>query len=575
MPPPSKKKTEKPQAHVPNVKIRPRTETVSYGITGYNILNDLNPIVNLFVKPADRNKYTLKEPYTIVNYDLSASLLYIAEKAEPIPVYMKAVHLLDPHYYMKTREGYIGNNMSQSLWSFGHGSLLDQTNKAYTESLAFHLTSQLGDVVPHYIKWYGCVRAVAESYIYDIEDDFEEYRFTRWFWKNYDEGWFDLQIVDEKTGAILSREEIIKEFKPDDDILTDTEGSESEGESEDEDLSSISAEEIDELNPNEDENTMMDLESVSTIKTAEVREAAIIGGIEGHSQKPYSDGSYSENSYSNRYKLNAVLPKMPVMINFLEKIEGGTLYDLLEDEKGEPVDERKWFAYLFQICSAMAILQETLQLTHNDLHTNNVLWKTTADEYVYYKSASSGKKWRVPTYGKIFYIIDFGRSIFMVNHKTSIISSDFKENNDADGQYNFGSIYNDKLPKRMPNKSFDLCLLASSLLRSLYPMNPEEKGAGAQIMTTEQIDEGKHSWIVRETVSPLFNMLWKWLASKEKIFMVENYDTFERWERFDLYIGLAEYAWAAVPGEQYRNDWTRQFEMVNSAATVPGFIQLP
>jgi hypothetical protein len=94
-------------------------------------------------------------------------------------------------------------------------------------------------------------------------------------------------------------------------------------------------------------------------------------------------------------------------------------------------------------------------------------------------------------------------------------------------------------------------------------------------MTTEKIDDGKHSWIVRETVSPLFNMLWKWLASKEKIFMMENYDTFERWEGFDLYIGLAQYAWAAVPADQYRSDWTRQFEMVNSPATIPGFIQLP
>ena len=68
-------------------------------------------------------------------------------------------------------------------------------------------------------------------------------------------------------------------------------------------------------------------------------------------------------------------------------------------------------------------------------------------------------------------------------------------------------------------------------------------------------------------------MLGKWLASKEKIFMMENYESFERWEGFDLYIGLAQYAWAAVPGEQYRCDWTRQFECALFPGTI--YLQLP
>jgi hypothetical protein len=37
------------------------------------------------------------------------------------------------------------------------------------------------------------------------------------------------------------------------------------------------------------------------------------------------------------------------------------------------------------------------------------MWKNTKEEYLYYKSRN-GKIWKVPTYGKIFYIIDFGRA---------------------------------------------------------------------------------------------------------------------------------------------------------------------
>ena len=69
---------------------------------------------------------------------------------------------------------------------------------------------------------------------------------------------------------------------------------------------------------------------------------------------------------------------------------------------------------------------------------------------------------RVPTFGKIFKIIDFGRSIY--TYKGKVICSDsFHPKGDAATQYNFGLYYNEKKKLVEPNYSFDLCRLGCSL----------------------------------------------------------------------------------------------------------------
>lgn len=45
--------------------------------------------------------------------------------------------------------------------------------------------------------------------------------------------------------------------------------------------------------------------------------------------------------------------------------------------------ENIWTAWLFQVVAALSQLQNWMNLTHNDLHTNNVLWKTTAEEFLW------------------------------------------------------------------------------------------------------------------------------------------------------------------------------------------------
>ena len=84
----------------------------------------------------------------------------------------------------------------------------------------------------------------------------------------------------------------------------------------------------------------------------------------------------------------------------------------------------------------------------------------TEETYLYYKI--NNITYKVPSYGKIYKIIDFGRSIYYYNNKL-LCSDSFSSNGTAHTQYNFEPYYNSKKPIIMPNYSFDLCRLSCSL----------------------------------------------------------------------------------------------------------------
>jgi hypothetical protein len=79
----------------------------------------------------------------------------------------------------------------------------------------------------------------------------------------------------------------------------------------------------------------------------------------------------------------------------------------------------------------------------------------------------NGITYKVPTYGKIFKIIDFGRAIFKI--KNSLLCSDsFDKHGDATTQYNFGPFFNPSKTIIEPNFSFDLCRLACSIFDFIF-----------------------------------------------------------------------------------------------------------
>jgi hypothetical protein len=155
-------------------------------------------------------------------------------------------------------------------------------------------------------------------------------------------------------------------------------------------------------------------------------------------------------------EINVTIPSFPVQLIFMENCEN-TFDDLIMSNE---LKEEEWLSAFMQIVMILITYQKSFSFTHNDLHTNNVMYNTTDKKYLYY--CYKKKYYKVPTFGKIFKIIDFGRSIYKYNGQL-FCSDSFQQGNDASTQYNTEPFFNDKKPRLEPNFSFDICRLACSI----------------------------------------------------------------------------------------------------------------
>jgi hypothetical protein len=189
----------------------------------------------------------------------------------------------------------------------------------------------------------------------------------------------------------------------------------------------------------------------------------------------WSDASSSEESSDSDDSdevINAYIPKFPVEIIFMEKMDY-TLDSIMMDEEGLSDDE--WMSILMQVIMTLLVYQNIFSFTHNDLHTNNIMFSNTNKAFLFYKYR--GKYYKVPTFGRIAKIIDFGRSIYKYNGLL-ICSDSFKQGNDAATQYNIEPYFNSAKPRLEPNMSFDLCRLACSIYDEVID-DPEDFGDSA------------------------------------------------------------------------------------------------
>ena len=100
------------------------------------------------------------------------------------------------------------------------------------------------------------------------------------------------------------------------------------------------------------------------------------------------------------------------------------------------------------------------------------MYVETDIESLYYQYNSI--KYKVPTYGKIFKIIDFGRAIFKFQGH-QLCSDSFSQDGDASTQYNCEPFLNNSKPRLEPNNSFDLCRLGCSLFDFIMDYDDEDK----------------------------------------------------------------------------------------------------
>jgi len=86
----------------------------------------------------------------------------------------------------------------------------------------------------------------------------------------------------------------------------------------------------------------------------------------------------------------------------------------------------------------------------------------THTHHTYLVYTWNGTTFKVPTFGKIYKIIDFGRAIYRFRGRI-LCSDSFHPKGDAASQYNCEPYLNKHKPILEPNFSFDLCRLGCSL----------------------------------------------------------------------------------------------------------------
>jgi len=459
------------------------------------------------------------------------------------PAFLKVTHLLDPIRWMKgeysipQQAGLPGHSKT---WTSAWTKLQDQANQAYVESIASYALGRIRDagVSPHFNQFYGAFCGTAEIYRYNLTEEFQSFRNTRWFWHGQNRGLYKLHVTDAKNNGKPVPQSAL------DDILREPSELDSDADAE------SSEEEIDIESINDDEASLHS-DKMSNLSFTE--EPALDADDADDGTLSSTDHSYIEDKYG----IYSEMSKFPVMMIALERNEG-TMDALLDDYSlvgsvpGTEQWELQWSAWVFQILAALSVAQTTLGFTHNDLHTNNIVWDTTTEEFMYY-TKQSGEVFKVPTYGKLFRIIDFGRSIFNINDQL-FFSDDFKAGNDAEGQYCFKPLHPRPSVEVHPNPSFDLSRLAVSLFEALYPDIPEKKDGGV-ILSSEE------GMVIEETVSPLYNVLWSWMLDDDGRNVLLEPSGEERFPDFDLYKHIAAKVHGAIPAHQFSKPAFDRFQV--------------
>jgi hypothetical protein len=277
--------------------------------------------------------------------------------------------------------------------------------------------------------------------------------------------------------------------------------------------------------------------SVNDESTVYTTESDSADGIDEYPQDEDSndgDGDDGEDDESKEEEeedeLFVYIKNYPVNLICLEKCEG-TLDKLFDSGK---MDEQIAISCMFQICMILITYQKVFHFTHNDLHTNNIMYMNTDEEYLYYKYED--KTYKVPTYGYVFKIIDFGRSIYQFAGKV-FCSDSFSPDGDAHTQYNCYPYYDENKKRIDPNYSFDLCRLACSIYDFIYDDDDDNN---------EELDEFQ-------------KIIMRWCRDDDGRNMLYKSNGEERYPNFKLYKMIARTVHKHTPQAQLKHSAFKKF----------------
>ena len=250
------------------------------------------------------------------------------------------------------------------------------------------------------------------------------------------------------------------------------------------------------------------------------------GEDEGEDESADREDSYSDSSTECEDQLFVKIKTFPVQVISLECCEG-TLDSLVENDE-VPLSNDMWDSIVLQLLMTLITYQQCFHLTHNDLHSNNIMYMKTSEPYLYYKVDE--KYYKVPTYNRIFKIIDFGRAIY--KFRGNLMCSDsYHKAGDAAGLYNIEPYFNNKKPRLEPNYSFDLCRLGCSLFDAIV----------------NDISE------VDELESPILKIITDWCKDDKGKNIMYKMNGEERYPDFKLYKMIARLVHQHTPLNVLRN----------------------
>ena len=471
-----------------------------------------------------------------------------------LKVFSKVIHLVDPILFQQRSHllSYLPAPDSEQRDELRRHAI-SRHNQASVDATVCYILSCIGDMglTPHAIQYLETICGIADTYEYKITDDYMSFRQSGWFWSMAEGGsklTISGELPDEIRDWIMTQP--IEETIPGAMFESDSAWSLAGKETIEVSLDALQLESIEEAikTPCEVIECGADFEIGSYSPDSE--EVTELFRVENTSCKQ----SISEEAMDCLEAVDGDIylkcNNVPVLVCFQEAADG-TMDELLQEFDNEDDEdacgiidkedaEERWSAWLFQVVAALSVFQKLCRFCHNDLHTNNIVWTATEQEFLYYKN-ESGEYYKVPTFGKLFKIIDFGRATCEIGDK-KIMSSDFATGQDAAGQYNWGPFYTEGIPEVAPNPSFDLCRLAVSLFDSLCP------------------DEE-----ARED-SPLAQLLWKWMLDDTDTSVLLTDEGEERFPGFELYIHISAAVHNAVPAEQFREKPFSRFRWKGKAA---------
>lgn len=348
-------------------------------------------------------------------------------------------------------------------------------NSAYTDTLCSIILNKLisQNYTPHFGIIYGVYSGILSDYEEDITEEYLSLKTERWFNRITNSGRYKVKTVSENKVNSLKQ------------AISDIE--------------------------------VCDLDSFAT-------------------EIPYSSVPM-KSDIDEDAKHYLIHPKIPVQIVFMEKFDNtfdnyvkkhiqairGTKNGLILNIRKNHLMNRL-SAWIFQICAGLSCANKNLDFVHNDLHVQNVMGFPTNDEYIYYHQ--DGINYKVPTYGYIMKIIDFGRSTYIFDGEY-YIGDVFNRDGDAGGQYTLPSSKSYRKKGIIPNPSFDLARFACSFV--------------------EDLDED--FWPTKEDLEdyPIGSLINSWTIN-------DNGKNLMDIEGFELYINIARFFRKKTPESQIKEE---------------------